>query len=90
MELDTEKIDQAVLALLALGTHDGQRAWKSFDWDAMRRLHDKGYISNPSGRSKSVSLTENGARESERLLRAFFAAGSDRTSWQSSNEAPSL
>jgi len=32
MELDVEKIDQAVLALLALGRHDGYRAWKSFDW----------------------------------------------------------
>ena len=89
MELDTEKIDQAVLALLALGTHDGQRAWKSFDWDAMRRLHDKGYISNPSGRSKSVSFTEDGARESERLLHALLAFGSE-TSPQSSNKAPSL
>jgi hypothetical protein len=29
-----------VLALLLLGRHDGQRVWKSFDWDAMDRLHN--------------------------------------------------
>jgi hypothetical protein len=34
MELDPDKIDQAVLALLALGRHDGDRAWKSFDCSA--------------------------------------------------------
>jgi Domain of unknown function (DUF6429) len=47
MELDQDKIDDVVLALLYLGLHDGARAWKSFDWDAMDRLHEKGYISNP-------------------------------------------
>jgi hypothetical protein len=47
MELDTSKIDDAVLALLYLGLHDGARAWKGFDWDAMNRLHEKGYITDP-------------------------------------------
>jgi hypothetical protein len=41
------KNDDVVLALLYLGLHDGARARKSFDWDAMDRLHEKGYISNP-------------------------------------------
>lgn len=44
MELDTNKIDEAVLALLYLGLHGGARAWKGFDWDAMDRLHQQGYI----------------------------------------------
>jgi len=39
MQIDTDKIDEAVLALLFLTLHDGVRAWKSFDWDAMNRLH---------------------------------------------------
>ena len=42
MNIDTAKIDEAVLALLYLGRHDGDRTWKSFDWDAMNRLHRKG------------------------------------------------
>jgi hypothetical protein len=45
MNLDDEKIDRAVLALLFLGLHEERRAWKGFDWDAMNRLHEKGYIS---------------------------------------------
>jgi len=32
MEIDTDRIDDAVLALLLLGLHDGDRAWKGFDW----------------------------------------------------------
>jgi hypothetical protein len=35
MDLDAEKIDEAVLALLWLTLHDEFRVWKSFDWDAM-------------------------------------------------------
>ena len=42
MPLDEDKIDDAVLALLALTLHDGYRAWKGFDWDALNRLHRKG------------------------------------------------
>jgi hypothetical protein len=30
-DLSTDRIDDAVLALLLLGLHDGHRAWKSFD-----------------------------------------------------------
>ena len=74
MELDTNKIDDAVLALLYLGLHDGARAWKGFDWDAMDRLHEKGFISNPAGKAKSVVFTEEGLREAERLFRELFAA----------------
>jgi hypothetical protein len=74
MNLDTDRIDQAVLALLSLGLHEDTRAWKSFDWDAMDRLHQKGYISNPVGKAKSVVLTDEGLRESERLLQALFGA----------------
>ena len=48
MELDTDRIDAAVLALLLLGLHDGCQAWKTFGWDAMNRLHEKGFISDPS------------------------------------------
>lgn len=75
MEVDNDKIDEAVLALLYLTLHDGARAWKSFDWDAMNRLHEKGYIMNPVGKAKSVVLTEDGLREAERLYMKLFAKG---------------
>jgi hypothetical protein len=72
MELDLDKIDRAVLALLYLGLHDEYRAWKGFDWDALARLHAKGYISDPVGKAKSVVFTEEGLAESERLLQELF------------------
>jgi hypothetical protein len=72
MEFDTDRIDQAVLALLTLGKHDGVRTWKAFDWEVMGRLHQRGYITDPVGKAKSVLFTEEGLRESERLFNALF------------------
>jgi hypothetical protein len=72
MNLDTEKIDRAVLALLYLGLHEEWRVWKGFDWDAMNRLHEKGYISDPVGKAKSVLFTEDGREEARRLLFELF------------------
>ena len=45
MEYDKNKMDEVVLALLYLTMFDdkpGRRAWKSHDWDALDRLHEKG------------------------------------------------
>jgi hypothetical protein len=73
MDLDTDRIGEATLALLCLGLHDGQRAWKSFDWNAMARLHEKGLISDPVGRTKSVAFTDEGLPKAQSLLRELFA-----------------
>ncbi|HXY36157.1 MAG TPA: DUF6429 family protein [Planctomycetaceae bacterium] len=72
MELDDDKIDDATLALLSLGLHDGVRAWKGFDWDAMHRLHEKGYITDPRGKAKSVILTEEGLERARRLAETLL------------------
>jgi hypothetical protein len=72
MDIDDDKVDQAALALLSLGRHEGYRTWKGFDWEVMGRLHRKGYISDPAGKAKSVLFTEEGLRESERLFDALF------------------
>lgn len=77
MSIDKDKIDEAVLALLFLGLHDGTRTWKAFDWSAMERLHSKGMISNPVGKAKSVEFTETGLRRSKQLFDALF--GTDPT-----------
>ena len=71
--LDNDKIDEAILALLYLGLHEGARAWKGFDWDAMDRLHEKGFISDPRGKAKSVVFTEEGLEEAQRLLVVLFS-----------------
>jgi hypothetical protein len=72
MDIDEEKVDDAVLALLRLTLHDGYRAWKGFDWGSLDRLYRKGLISDPVGKAKSVVLTEEGLRRSEVLLAALF------------------
>jgi hypothetical protein len=76
LAIDADRIDDCVLALLLLGRHDGQRVWKSFDWDAMDRLHKKGFISDPVGRAKSVVLTNEGLERAERLFEELFAKNS--------------
>jgi hypothetical protein len=73
LDIDTERIDEAVLALMFLTLHDGRRAWKSYDWEATNRLHEKGFIQDPIGKAKSVVLTDEGLRESERLFTKLFA-----------------
>jgi len=45
-DIDWDRIDEAVLALMYLTVHDADRfglgrAWKSFDWEAMNRLYEK-------------------------------------------------
>jgi hypothetical protein len=47
-------------------------AWKGHDWDALDRLHQKGYISNPIGKAKSVGLTPEGQVRAEALFRKLF------------------
>ena len=42
------------------------------DWDAMDRLHDKGYIGNPKSKAKSVTLTEEGEKLSEEFFKKHF------------------
>jgi hypothetical protein len=78
MELDTNKIDDAVLALLYLGLHNGARAWKGFDWEAMSRLHERGYITDPRGKAKSVVFTEEGFERARRLLGELFSKDAER------------
>lgn len=72
MEIDEDKVDDAVLALLFLTLDGSGRAWKAFDWSAMARLHAKGLIGDPASRSKSVLLTEEGIARSERLFGELF------------------
>jgi hypothetical protein len=72
MTVDTDKIDEAVLALLFLTLHDGWRAWKGFDWDALDRLHEKGMIADPANKAKSVVFTEEGLKRAEELFDAMF------------------
>jgi hypothetical protein len=71
-DYDTDKVDDAVLALLHLTIHDHVRTWKGHDWSAMDRLHQKGFISDPRTKNKSVVMTKEGSLRSEKLFCELF------------------
>ena len=76
-DIDEDKIDDAALALLYLTMHNdtgGTRAWKNIDWDTMDRLYEKGYISNPQSKAKSVVVTAEGEERSKELFFKLFGA----------------
>ena len=75
MEIDEEKVDDMVLALLYLTTFKDKprwRAWKGHNWEALDRLHQKGYISDPATKPKSVLLTKEGVKRSRDLFEKYF------------------
>lgn len=75
-ELRTEEVDEAVLALLYLNSfedHGQIRSWKTFDWNAMDRLHERGLIGDPKSRAKSVPLTAEGVAAAKESFRKRFA-----------------
>ena len=79
-----ERIEEAVLALLWLTSfserHGGfacSRAWKGHDWDALERLHQKGLITDPVEKSKSIVFTDDGeSRAGQQFGKMFCGADS--------------
>jgi len=77
VDYDMDRIDEYTLALLYLVARRERegfaaRAWKGFDWDTMKRLHEKGYISDPVGKAKSVAMSEEGFRKAKELFERHF------------------
>lgn len=83
LQIDFDRIDEAVLALMFLSLHsDGRppsiwRAWKSFDWDAMDRLHQQELILDPAGKARSIVLTDEGRRRSQEAFNRLFTKRTD-------------
>jgi len=76
-EFDYDKIDDMTLALMYLVVWErikdhGSRAWKGFDWSTLDRLHNKGIISDPHSKAKSVVMTEDGFRKAKHLFETHF------------------
>lgn len=79
-DLRTDRIDEAVLALLYLNISErspfgGASAWKSLNWDAMDRLHECGLISDPATRAKFVGLSDEGLARAEAACNRLFRGG---------------
>jgi hypothetical protein len=75
--IDREKLLEVGLAMLHLTEHGdeyGARAWKGLDWDLLDALHEKGWISDPKSKAKSVALSEEGVHLAEEYFEKYFGA----------------
>lgn len=75
-EIDTDKLDDAALAILSMKLHDGNRVWSGIDWSITDRLNAKGLIHDPIGKAKSLALTEDGLA---RTVRSDATLHADRS-----------
>ena len=74
-KVDKGKVDEVLLALLYLTTFEYGgtiRSWKGYDWESLHRLHEKGMISDPRGKAKSVALSDEGVKRSRELFERYF------------------
>ena len=74
MPLNKDKVDDTALALLYLTCTTAIRAWKGFDWGVLGRLHEKGIIHDPVGKTKSVVFHAGGAERAKQLFATMFKA----------------
>jgi len=73
--IDWDKVDEMALALMHLTTFEergGVRSWKGYDWGILNRMHERGWISDPVSKAKSVSLSEQAQRLSRDLFEKHF------------------
>ena len=72
-DVDREKLVEATLAILSLTQHAYGRVWKAIDFDLMKQLYEKGRISDPRNKAKSVLLTDEGLRLASIYLAKHFS-----------------
>lgn len=73
MKYDSVLIEETVLALLAAFSSENGNAWKGFDFEVMNRLHEKGLISDPVNRNKSIWLTAEGLERGREIADRLFS-----------------
>jgi hypothetical protein len=77
MDYDHDKVDEITLALLYLvsteiGEGQGARAWKGWDAATITRLQEKGWISDPSRKSMTYTISPEGFEKSKQLFFKHF------------------
>lgn len=76
-DADRDKLAEVALAIMWLGAHpDGRmtRVWKGFDWDVTDLLFEKGWISDPKGKTKSVVLSGEAEKLAQESFEKHFGA----------------
>jgi hypothetical protein len=76
--VDWGRVDEAVLAIMLLGLHDDWRTWKGIDWEVLNRLHEKGLITDPKSKAKSVIFTEEGLESAQQLFEKLFSRSTEQ------------
>lgn len=71
-QVDWDRVDDMALAIMYLTLHDECRVWKGFDWGITDRLHEKGLISNPRSKAKSVVMTEEAIERAREIFAGTF------------------
>ena len=72
MKYDQSKIDEMVMTLLYISSFDNGRVWKGYDWDILERLHEKGLITDPVGKTKSFYLSDEGMKFGKELAQKLL------------------
>lgn len=72
MAFNEERAGDLVLALMHLTLHEERRAWKSYDWDVMNDLCERGFITDPRSKAKSVALTDEGLVRSREMFAKYL------------------
>jgi hypothetical protein len=74
--VDWARVEDYALALMHLTTFpdkvNGYRSWKGLDWHVLDRLHQRGWISNPATKAKSVVVSQEGQKRSRELFERHF------------------
>ena len=76
-----DRLDDAVLALLWSNSFEefgGHRAWKSFPWDVLDRLHAKGLIGEARNKNKSVVMSDEAIARGRAVYLDQFATDEEK------------
>ena len=75
MDIDQETVHETVLALLYLWSrqeYGAHRTWKGMDWDVMNELYERGWISDPHSKARSVVLSDEGVAKAQEFVARYF------------------
>ncbi len=79
MDYENARIEEAVLALLAALNFNGGQCWKGYDFGVMDALFERGLITDPRSRNKSVWLTDEGLERGRAAAQRLFGDGGSAT-----------
>lgn len=74
MQYNTQKMEEALLALLGALEFENGRFWKGYDFAMLDSLHEQGLITEPWGKAKSAYLTPEGLAKARALADEMFGS----------------